>query len=140
MNMTIASPAQMVEAWEVGVMNGNHSRAREEVARYPRIKAVVDPTYYRDDDDGWRSASSITNRSAIRQMQAYLERKGLTAPVETQAAWINTERCLAARDNVEGVLLEALRNVRSESESTYVAAVLEALATHYPAEVTRENS
>ena len=107
--LNIATPEQMVEAWECGAMHGYATRARDEVRRNPIPEGMVDPTYHRN-EDGWSSAKEITNPSAIYAMRGYLQHGlGVRAPEETEQAWERTLAMLAVRTKVELAVNDVIR-------------------------------
>lgn len=122
----IATPAQMVEAWECGVMSGTPKRAAHEVQQHK--PTVPDPIFHRDDEEGWRTASGIVNPSAMNGIRSYLTARGLSVPPATEAAWQATLKDLDLRNRVEAVVNTAIRSVgQGASLSDFTTALRDAV-------------
>lgn len=127
-DLRVATPAEMAEAWHVGVMGGGIQYVKEELRAHP--PRIPDPIYHRDDylgDGGWHSASGIVNPSAWQSLARHLAKKGLVAPAATVEAWDSTRRELTARRTVQDIVDVAIQSVRSEHVDDYVNAVISAL-------------
>lgn len=130
-DLPVATPTQIVEAWEAGVMNGVRSQAAREIADHPIPKGCIDPTFYRD-EEGWRRASEISNPSAAARLESYLLGLGARVPDSTRKAWEQTWRERDVERNVEGVVATALQDLRGgdSTEAAAVRTVIDALTTH----------
>lgn len=114
--LKVATPLQMVEAWEVGVMHGSPGRAFAEFRENQPV-AIEDPIYHRR-EDGWHNAAGITNPSAIARMRSYLNRYGLRAPDATEATWDATLARLDAKAKVQEAMDAALRDAWAMGATT----------------------
>lgn len=101
-----ATPVDMVNAWNQGVMYSNRTYAEREMSDHPFPKGLIDPTFHRDEhkrDGGWHTAREITNNSAIFTMRTWLSAHGLAAPLAVEAAWEAT----IARNRLSATVQEA---------------------------------
>lgn len=127
-----ARPADYVEAWEVGVMNGHPSRAKSELQAHPA--KIEDPTFNREGVgvDGWHRASEISSPSTIARMRSYLASKGAVPSTEVEAAWELSLHRADLRAAVEKRVQLAMRDAEEQitlttDVSTYAWTVIEQL-------------
>lgn len=132
----VATPQQMVMAWDQGVTSHpNHEYVRRELVAHPIPKGLADPTFHRSDyrhNAGWHSASGILNPGAMRGMRDYLEANHLRPPEATEAAWQRTLEQLAKKAQVQRVVGDAMEEAWESAETVeeWCEAIIKALENH----------
>lgn len=132
-NLPVATPLDIVEAWNAGVMQGGMGRLPDYVHTNLRNHppTIADPIYLDSATHEWRSASVILNPGAMVSVENHLARKGLRVPDATQAAWDETLRRQQEVQTVQTAVEQAIASVDHPRPDAhiYASAVIEALLT-----------